>query len=120
MADVNLVLGLLFNLFPATNVLAIGDYMNYRSNSAISEYSRNVGLVKMALFALIFMSMLAAGHSAADCASKAANEQKDCALGAAKKSGGAAGILALSSYAMPILGVTSIVLSAYALFEVKK
>lgn len=107
--------GLILNLIPFTNVLAVGDYLTYLSGSTVGDYSRNVGIAKVTIFVLIFVSMLSAGNSVAACASRTAKEQKDCAVGAASRTGGAFGILGLSSAAMPVLGIVSIVLSGIAL-----
>lgn len=102
------VAGLVLNLLPLTNVLAVGDYLTYRSNPSAGEYSRNVGLAKAALFALLFLGMLSAGHPAASCAARSAREQKACAVGIRSRAG------ALSRVAMPILALLSVVLSAGA------
>ena len=114
------IAGLVLNLIPYTNPLAIGDYLTYRAGTGISNSSRNIAIAKVAMFVLVFVSILYAGTSASACAKQTAEKQKDCMVGTTAKAGGAVGMLALSGIVTPILGLISIVFSIIAISQVNR
>lgn len=114
------VAGLVLNLIPFTNPLAIGDYLTYRAGAGISNSSRNVGIAKVVMFVLVFLSILYAGTSASACAKQTADKQKDCVVGTTAKAGGAVGMVALSGIVTPILGLISLVFSIIAVSQINR
>ena len=93
--------------------LGIGDYLTYRAGTGVSNLSRDIGIAKGVVSALVFVAMLAAGATVGDCARRTASEQKKCATGAA--SGG--GAVAVASLVMPVLFVLSVIFSIIAVSQ---